>query len=296
MPQNQPSHETRPKNDAAPDSATPQMQAGDEIQDQETAENAGLYDLVCGDFGRALMLLSRVPWVGSINFQPALIARSVWCWPLIGLFLAGIAALPALAIGWLSGNNGLASVFAILAMVILTGALHEDGIADCADGFGGGTTRERKLEIMRDSAIGSYGVVALVLVFATRLFVALQAFEIGIFLSALMISAMFSRLAMPVLMMALPPARSDGLGRSAGRPALIPFLLALFAVVIVTMLLGGPVMMLAGLLALICACLMVGFIAKWQIGGHSGDVLGSAQIIAELFVAIAILSVASRGI
>lgn len=298
MQQNQPPFNARPVQGVVPKKTADEKTDDRGAQDMTEAQNCddtGFYSMVCGDFGRAVMLLSRIPWPADVQFRPTLIARSVWCWPLAGLFLAGLAVLPALALLWLSDNNGLAAVFAVLTMVVLTGALHEDGLADCADGFGGGITRDRKLEIMRDSRIGSYGVVALVLAFAARFFIAMQAFDLGIFITATIITAMFSRLAMPVLMMGLSPARSDGLGHGAGRPGVIPFLIALLSVLLVTIILGGAVMMLAGLLALVCACLVVGFVAKWQIGGHSGDVLGSAQMIAEIFVAIAILSVAVRG-
>ncbi|OSQ40899.1 hypothetical protein TMES_00205 [Thalassospira mesophila] len=252
--------------------------------------------MLTGDFARGLMLLSRVPWSfpSNVSFQAACIARSVWCWPLIGVLLSGVAVLPALMVAWLTGNGALAALGAIVAMVLLTGSLHEDGIADCADGFGGGTTREKKLAIMRDSRIGSYGVVALALVFAARILLLTQAFDAGIFMTTLLLAAMFSRLAIPVLMIVLRPARPDGLGRGAGRPGMVPFLVALWIVIGGAMILGGAVMMLACLLAVAVACLVVGKTAQWQIGGQSGDVLGSVQIIAEIFVMIAIISVTIR--
>lgn len=248
------------------------------------------------DFGRGLMLLSRIPWPARLDFQSRLMARSVWCWPLVGVFLAGIAVIPALAVLWLTGNTGLAAVFALLALVGLTGALHEDGLADCADGFGGGMTRERKLAIMRDSRIGSYGVVALVIAFAARFFVLEQALEGGVFMMVMLVMALFSRLAMPVIMVLLPPAREDGLGRGAGRPAFVSFMMAGLICLLLTLLLAGPVMMLAALLAMVLACCVVGFIARWQIGGQSGDVLGCCQIVAEVFVAMSLLSVLKWGV
>ncbi|AUG54779.1 adenosylcobinamide-GDP ribazoletransferase [Thalassospira marina] len=256
----------------------------------------GPAEWIVADFGRALMLLSRIPWPARLDFQSGLIARSVWCWPLVGVFLAGIAVLPAQALLWLTGNAGLAAVFALLAMVGLTGALHEDGLADCGDGFGGGATRERKLEIMRDSRIGSYGVVALILAFAARFFVLEQAIEQGVFMMVMIVTAMFSRLAMPAMMAILPPARPDGLGRGAGRPGLVPLMVALLFTVIITMLVAGPVLMLGALLAMGLACGVVGLVAYWQIGGQSGDVLGCSQIVAEIFVAISLLSLLAKGL
>ncbi|OKH87242.1 hypothetical protein LF95_10405 [Thalassospira sp. TSL5-1] len=248
------------------------------------------------DFGRALMLLSRIPWPARLDFQSRLMARSVWCWPLVGIFLAGIAIIPAQAVWALTGNAGLAAVFALLALVGLTGALHEDGLADCADGFGGGMTRERKLAIMRDSRIGSYGVVALVIAFAARFLALEQAIEGGVFMMVMLVMAMFSRLSMPVIMLLLPPARQDGLGHGAGRPAIVPFMIAALLSILLTFLLAGPVMMLVSLLAMVLACCVVGFIARWQIGGYSGDVLGCCQIVADVFVAISLLSVLRWGL
>ncbi|WP_258548960.1 adenosylcobinamide-GDP ribazoletransferase [Thalassospira profundimaris] len=275
--------------------ASDARKAPESVEDARAADLTNMERLVA-DFGRALMLLSRIPWPARLEFQSGLIARSVWCWPLVGILLAGMAVLPAQAVLGLTGNTGLAAVFALMALVGLTGALHEDGLADCADGFGGGVTRERKLAIMRDSRIGSYGVVALVIAFAARFFVLQQAIESGVFMMLLLVVALFSRLSMPVIMLFLSPAREDGLGRGAGRPAVVPFLVAALLCILLTLLLAGPVMMLASVLAMVLACFVVGLLARWQIGGHSGDVLGCCQIVTEIFVAIALLSVLHGGL
>jgi hypothetical protein len=112
----------------------------------------------------------------------------------------------------------LAALIAVAATVAVTGALHEDGLADTVDGFGGGGDRERKLQIMRDSRIGTYGVVALVLALGARV-VALASFEDDAdAIAALVLCQAASRALIVAVMRRAPLARSDGLAASAGRP------------------------------------------------------------------------------
>ncbi|KXV18615.1 hypothetical protein AD933_02970 [Acetobacter malorum] len=170
-------------------------------------------DLACG-----LSLLTRLPvgWLLSPTQRASTalwpMGRSIWCWPLIGtaigllvgavfwlLRLGHVAALPA---------AGLALAF----QCVLTGGLHEDGLADMADGCGG-ATRERRLEIMRDSRIGSYGVMALGLSLLVRAS-AVAALPAGVAVLALAVSACLARAVLLVLPACLPPARPDGLARS----------------------------------------------------------------------------------
>ena len=228
------------------------------------------------DFFRALVLLSRVPVFRINDFRPALIARSVWCWPLVGLFLAGIALIPAQLAAYLTES----------ALVLLTGAMHEDGLADCADGFGGGIDRARKLEIMRDSRIGTYGVVALVLCLGLRIALLVRAADAGQAVMLLLVMAVVSRGAMPVLMTVLSPARDNGLGKNAGQPKWRHVMLGVAIAIAIVWLLSGPVVMASGVVAAMLATALMGGIARWQIGGQTGDVLGATQMVSELFVAI----------
>ncbi|MBO6957023.1 MAG: adenosylcobinamide-GDP ribazoletransferase, partial [Rhizobiales bacterium] len=118
------------------------------------------------DFYRTLRFATRLPLpelarevedpiVSADRFAPAFATSGV----VVG-GLGGLIAILAVTVGV---TPLLAALIATTAMVLVTGALHEDGLADCADGFGGGRDRDRKLEIMRDSAIGTYGVLALIL-------------------------------------------------------------------------------------------------------------------------------------
>ncbi|WP_181180926.1 adenosylcobinamide-GDP ribazoletransferase, partial [Paracoccus sp. FO-3] len=115
----------------------------------------------------ALVWLTRLPVGRLLPASPPTLAQAAWAFPLVGLAVGFIGAA-VLGLAALAGLPGMvAALLAVGAMILATGALHEDGLADCADGSGG-ATRERRLEIMRDSRIGSYGVLALVLVTGLR--------------------------------------------------------------------------------------------------------------------------------
>src|SRR6056297_3491159 len=110
------------------------------------------------DLVSAAMLLTRLPVRGM---PTARAADAAWAWPLVGLAVGLPAGVVGMAVAAAGLPGGLAAAAALTVSIVLTGALHEDGLADCADGFWGGFDRARRLEIMRDSAIGSYGVLAL---------------------------------------------------------------------------------------------------------------------------------------
>jgi adenosylcobinamide-GDP ribazoletransferase len=175
----------------------------------------------------------------------------------------------------------------VLAGIALTGALHEDGLADTADGFLGGDDRQEKLAILRDSRQGTYGVLAIVLSVLLRA-AALAGIGDVIHAGLALIAAhAASRAALPAAMMGLTPARPDGLGAMAGTPraggaiaaALIGAAIALAAL--------GP---MRGVIALCLAGVIVFAMAEFarrQIGGYTGDVLGAFQQVAEIVMLVA---------
>ncbi len=258
---------------------------------RDDADKTSVDASVLSDFWRAMALLSRVPLPPVGDFRAALIARSVWCWPLVGLVLAGLALLPAMMVDFLTGNPLVYAIFAIAAMVLLSGAMHEDGIADCADGFGGGMDRDRKLEIMRDSTVGTYAVVMLILTLGLRLVLITAAADIGQAGILFLIMAVISRAAMPVVMRILPPARDNGLGKGAGRPGWLPVLIGFAIASAIVLVLGGIGAMFAVIVGVMIAILIVAMVARSQIGGQTGDVLGATQICAELFAGIGFIAV-----
>lgn len=257
----------------------------------DDADKTSVDASVLSDFWRAMALLSRVPLPPVGDFRAALIARSVWCWPLVGLVLAGLALLPAMLVDFLTGNPLVYAIFAIAAMVLLSGAMHEDGVADCVDGFGGGMDRDRKLEIMRDSTVGTYAVVMLILTLGLRLVLITAAADIGQAGILFLIMAVISRAAMPIVMRILPPARDNGLGKGAGRPGWLPVLIGFAIASAIVLVLGGIGAMFAVIVGVMIAILIVAMVARSQIGGQTGDVLGATQICAELFAGIGFIAV-----
>lgn len=259
-----------------------------------------------GDLRLALMLLTRLPLPArnaTSTPEGGNVARAAWIFPMVGL-LVGLAGG---GVFMLASGLGLGlSSAALLAMgtqILLTGALHEDGLADMADGFGGGRSRERKLDIMRDSRIGTYGVVALIIVLALR-FTALQdlasnllsisdeiedpAGQNSAIIIALVAAGALSRAAMAVVWYLLPPARNDGLAAGSGT---VPFGAAVTAVLLAAtiafaMLPGFAFIVACGTVAVLA--MAVALLAYWQIRGHTGDVLGATQQVTEIGALLAI--------
>ncbi|MDJ0946482.1 MAG: adenosylcobinamide-GDP ribazoletransferase [Kiloniellales bacterium] len=242
------------------------------------------------DFFTALGFLTRLPLPRGVTLATGDLRRAQRLFPLAGLVVGLIGALTF----WLASRLGLgpwpAGALAVAATALATGALHEDGLSDTADGLGGGGEAARKLEIMRDSRLGSYGGLALILSVLLRV-AALAALADPEPAGAALIAAhVASRGALPAVMAAVPAARPDGLAASvgaAGRPDLW-FCLALTGVLVVLAL--GPRGGFFVLALVVLAAAAVARLARRQIGGVTGDVLGAVQQVAE---ATALLTVAA---
>lgn len=242
------------------------------------------------DTARSVAFLSRVP-VPQRHFtgHDGRLSRAVRAFPLAGL----LVVLPSAALAAiLSALNAppLLLAFATLGLqVIVTGALHEDGLSDSADGIGGGRDRESALAIMKDSRVGSYGAVALVLSFGLRaaaiaaLAPILTPSGLGM---ALLAVAAASRTAMVWHWSLLPPARRDGVAASVGEPDTGATTVALVSGILFTALLllphGTIPALLAALAAAAVAVLTFNRIAMRKIGGHTGDTIGATQQLAEM--------------
>lgn len=231
----------------------------------------------------AIILLTRVPF-GRLRDPVPPLAAAAWAFPLAGLLvglIGGGAMGAALALGL---SAPVAGGLALGAQVMATGALHEDGLADICDGFWGGTSRERRLEIMRDSRIGSYGTVGLVLSLGLR-WLGLAALAEAQALAAVITVAMASRVAPVALMAGLPPARADGLGEQGRAVGM--------ASVLAAALIGGPPLLLlpqggGALIAAALAVAVLALVARRKIGGQTGDVLGAGQQASEIALLLAL--------
>jgi adenosylcobinamide-GDP ribazoletransferase len=239
------------------------------------------------DIALCLVFFTRLP-LPRFDFRDRKLANAIWAAPLAGLAVAFLGALAYAIAAWLGLAAGPASALALAATLLATGALHEDGLSDVADGFGGGRDRTHKLEIMRDSRIGAYGAAALGMSLLVR-WNALA--EIGggwSILAALIAAHGASRGLLGVFLRVLPPARDDGLSAGAGsvpRKTAIGGA-ALGALALLPLGLSG-VIAAAILLALVLAAF--GALCRRQIGGQTGDTAGALQQLAE----IAVLLVAS---
>ncbi len=209
------------------------------------------------------------------------VARASWSLPVAGL-LVGLIGSAVYGVAYALGlTAGPAAMLALASTIIVTGALHEDGLADTADGLGGGRTLERKLEIMRDSRTGTYGACALVISLILRWSALTAIAAPRSVMIALLLTHAAARAGIPSFMAFLPPARPDGLSAGAGQPApqSAAIALALGAIVLAFGFGPGKAILAAALLALIG--LMMARLAIKQIGGQTGDILGAFEQLAE---------------
>jgi adenosylcobinamide-GDP ribazoletransferase len=214
--------------------------------------------------------------------------RAIRMLPVAGALLGALAALVMGVASGLGFPPSLAAPLAICALVLLSGALHEDGLADCADGFSYGATRERKLEIMRDSRIGTFGAVALVLsLYMRAASLALIANEsLGLAGAVLIGAAALSRTASLIPLAVLPPARENGAGFAAGKPerAALKVAACLAIVFALAPFVAGAYLArsLAGIAAATGAAYAIVLLARKHLGGQTGDVAGAAQQLSEI--------------
>jgi adenosylcobinamide-GDP ribazoletransferase len=232
----------------------------------------------------AATFLTRVPLAAEAG-RP--LAASAWAFPLVGAGIGGLAALAFLIVQLLVPGDWPAALAAVLTSAAVSGALHEDGLADTADGLLGGHDREARLAIMRDSRHGTYGVLALVssvLLRAAALAAQGDPVHAGL---ALIAAHAASRAFLPAALWALAPARADGLGAGAGRPRPGQVAAAAALGAAIALMALGP---LRGLLALILAGAVIAAaagLAERRIGGYTGDVLGALQQIGEIVILFA---------
>jgi len=246
------------------------------------------------DLRLAGAFLTRLPITADDTTNLRSLARASRTFPLVGLGIGFIGGIVYTVADGLSLGAPLAAIIAVTATVVVTGGLHEDGLADVADGFGGGRDRDAKLRIMRDSRIGTYGVIALGLALALRIaaIAAIGASDApsGVF-AALVACHSASRAFVALVMQREPLARDDGLAVAAGRPTAATALWALC--------LGGGIALICELLSGVVA-LAIGVAIAWgiaslarrQIGGHTGDVLGTVQQATEIGMLLALAALA----
>jgi adenosylcobinamide-GDP ribazoletransferase len=248
-----------------------------------------------GDVAESLRFFSRLPTPRRSADAEFSLARVSWSIPIAGALIGALGALAFAIADLLRLPPFVAAGLAVATLALATGALHEDGLADVADGFGGGKTREAKLAIMRDSRIGAYGAVALILSLTLRVaaLAALGRSGLAAVAASLILSGAASRAGALVPLALLPAARPDGAGAGAGRLQRDDLIAAGLSLACVALLVGftrlGVGRALLGCLVAAAASFGMSALARRQIGGQTGDVAGAAQQVGEIGCLCALL-------
>jgi adenosylcobinamide-GDP ribazoletransferase len=274
----------------------------EQILEEKIAEDYNLLDRIKYQVNKqswfldlkiCVVVLTRVPIHINTSPESFSISDASRFFPIVGAAVGLVSALVLWCVSWFGFSPTVLALLSLLTMTLITGALHEDGLADTLDGLGGGLTREQKLRIMSDSQIGSYGVMALLFSFSIRWAVYSEICEASLANICLVLVAVAaaSRAALPAVMHFVPVAREDGLSVAAGQPSLDRAIVAfLLGIGFLFFLLGFRVSIVALGVAILVAGMFVYF-AAIRLGGQTGDVLGATQQITEVTILLAILMV-----
>ena len=238
------------------------------------------------EFIVALRFLTRLPIPFARTVDPVPLFVAMRSFALAGALLGAANGAVLVGLGLLQLPGLISAALALGFGLLITGALHEDGLADTADGLFGGHTREHRLEIMRDSRIGTYGASALILAYlvkasAYQALLGQQPSQVVLILAA---SGAFSRAMVVDMMWATRPARSDGLSQMAGRPSRNAGLFAVVTGAGFAIWAGWAIDPIVGVVAMAVALTITGLmrrLAMRLLGGQTGDICGAVQVLAE---------------
>jgi adenosylcobinamide-GDP ribazoletransferase len=247
----------------------------------------------------ALQFFTRLPIPAWVGFEASWLQHASRYFPLVGCVVGAIAAGVYFAAA-LVLPAAVAAVLSTAASIYITGAFHEDGFADTCDGLGGGLTRERALEIMKDSRVGAYGAIGIVCLLAAKLS-ALGTLPPHQAVAALLLAHPLSRLAATALIWKLEYVRGEG----KAKPLAQQMTDAEFAIAAITVCLSAalllaagwstPAAVLAALVAALGAALWLGRLFVRRLGGYTGDCLGAVQQLAEALIYVAMLATLGHG-
>lgn len=232
----------------------------------------------------AVQFLTRVPMPGNLGFTSERFAATVRYYPLVGALIGGFAAI----IFWLSLQLFPLSLSVLLSTaltIFLTGAFHEDGLADCFDGIGGGSTRERALDIMKDSRIGVYGATALMAVLAMKVS-ALAALSPPLIVAVLISGHCLSRLSSVGVIASSRYVRDHGTGKPvSGGISLASLVFAGFTGVVALCFLAWvatPMTVVFAVVGGLAGHILMRAVFEKKLGGYTGDTLGAVQQVSEI--------------
>ncbi|RVU36111.1 adenosylcobinamide-GDP ribazoletransferase [Hwanghaeella grinnelliae] len=241
------------------------------------------------DMRAAMTFLTRFPVGGRHRALDA----CAWAFPIAGIAVGVTGGAVFWLAGWMGLPPWIAAFLTLTATALVTGALHEDGLADAADGLGAGGSVDRKLEIMRDSRIGGYGALALMLATGIKA-AAIASFLPGLSgATAILAVHILSRAILPGVMAALPPASASGVAASVGRPRLGAALVALTLGAGSAIGLMGLCAGLVALAAVVASALVFGLLLRRSLGGYNGDTIGLLEQLSEIAIMLALLIAAA---
>jgi adenosylcobinamide-GDP ribazoletransferase len=247
----------------------------------------------------ALQFFTRLPIPRWVGFEPSWLHQSSRYFPLVGCVVAALAAA-VYAAAALVLPSPVAAVLSTAASIYITGAFHEDGFADTCDGFGGGLTPERVLEIMKDSRVGAYGAIGIACMLGLKC-TTLAILPPASAIAALFIAHPLSRLAATSLIWRMAYARAEGKAKPmaqqmSGREFAIAALTALLPAALLAI--SGAISLTvigASLLAAALASIWFARLFQRRIGGYTGDCLGAVQQLAEVAIYLTVLASIGQG-
>ena len=233
------------------------------------------------EFAAAVQFMTRIP-VPAFRYEPGLLLSGAKFYPIVG----GLVAVGAIAVEWLLRPHlpiTLTALAVLIYLVAITGGFHEDGLADAVDAFGGGWTRDRMLEVMHDSRVGSFGTLAIVLSLGARwgLLAAMPAARLPWYLLAAHVLCRWTTLPLGTFMNS---ARSDGLGARLAHK--IPLSSTLIGTLLAFVIAGWSLrwQAIVPIVAVSLITLFSGLYYRSQIGGITGDCFGATNQLAEIAV------------
>ena len=254
----------------------------------------GIFAKISADLAASFLLLSRIPvvWYSLDEKNSPDFVRALWAFPLVGVVIGGISGCFLLAGFDLGLPSLLTASIGVLVMTMLTGAMHEDGIADTADGFGGGRDATRKATIMHDSRIGTYGVMALVFATIIRIAIIMGLMEIFSGWSlVLMVATMAAagRFQVLTLLQFYDLSPFAKLGLVTGKPKPIHFAIGIFIWAELLRILTSFGVELFAIVVTTIVTMWLGRLATRQINGLTGDVMGASVILGEIGLGLSVI-------
>ena len=240
----------------------------------------------------AVEFLTRLPVAPKSAYSEQRFSDSVRHYPLAGSLIGAIAAA-VFMVALIVFPQTIAVLLSTALTVLITGAFHEDGLADTFDGIGGGTTAEKSLEIMKDSRIGVFGMLALLAVLALKV-TALSLMPAEFVVLALIAAHCSSRWSSVIAIASSSYVRENGTGKPTAAGISKPALLYASAVgvspIVVLVLLGAPIAAAGAAAGLLLGHVLARLFFERKIGGYTGDCLGAVQQVSEVAMYLGILA------